>query len=111
MPAWREARGEDALGAYLPRFHGSNNAVQTANRNRNRSKRLAGWLPLRRRRPKPAAMSDAKTPWPTEIRLKKDRLVLAVAFDDGVVYELPAEVLRGLSPSAEGQGHSPEQRV
>ena len=56
-------------------------------------------------------MSDAKTPWPTEIRLKKDRRVLVVAFDDGVAYELPAEMLRVLSPSAEVLGHSPEQRV
>ena len=56
-------------------------------------------------------MSEAGTPWPTEIRLKKDRRVLAVAFDDGVAYELPAEMLRVLSPSAEVQGHSPEQRV
>jgi DUF971 family protein len=56
-------------------------------------------------------MSDSKAPWPTEIRLKKDRRVLAVSFDDGVEHDLPAEMLRVLSPSAEVQGHSPEQRV
>ncbi len=56
-------------------------------------------------------MSDVRTPWPTEIRLKQDRRALAVEFDDGVVHELPAEMLRVLSPSAEVQGHSPEQRV
>jgi DUF971 family protein len=56
-------------------------------------------------------MSETKAPWPTEIRLKKDRRVLAVAFDDGVEHDLPAEMLRVLSPSAEVQGHSPEQRV
>jgi DUF971 family protein len=56
-------------------------------------------------------MSEPKTPWPTEIRLKKDRRVLAVTFDDGAAHELPAEMLRVLSPSAEVQGHSPEQRV
>lgn len=55
-------------------------------------------------------MSDAKAPWPTEIRLKQDRRTLAVAFDDGVSQYLPAELLRVLSPSAEVQGHSPEQR-
>jgi len=55
-------------------------------------------------------MSDPKTPWPIEIRLKQDRRVLAVAFDDGVAHELPAEMLRVLSPSAEVQGHSREQR-
>jgi DUF971 family protein len=55
-------------------------------------------------------MSDA-TPWPLEIRLKKDRRTLVVAFDDGTVHDLPAEMLRVLSPSAEVQGHSAEQRV
>lgn len=55
-------------------------------------------------------MSDT-TPWPLEIRLKKDRRTLVVAFDDGVVHDVPAELLRVLSPSAEVQGHSPEQRV
>ena len=55
-------------------------------------------------------MADAKTPWPTEIRLKKDRRGLIVRFDDGADHDLPAEMLRVLSPSAEVQGHSPEQR-
>jgi DUF971 family protein len=50
-------------------------------------------------------------PWPTEIKLSKDRRLLTVAFDDGMRAELPAEFLRVLSPSAEVQGHSPEQRV
>lgn len=54
-------------------------------------------------------MND-KTPWPTEIRLRHDRRALVVAFDDRVTHELPAEMLRVLSPSAEVQGHSPEQR-
>jgi DUF971 family protein len=49
-------------------------------------------------------------PWPVEIRLKRDRKTLAIQFDDGVTHELPAELLRVLSPSAEVQGHSPEQR-
>jgi len=50
-------------------------------------------------------------PWPTELRLDKDRRVLTVAFDDGRSYVLPAELLRVLSPSAEVQGHSEAQRV
>jgi DUF971 family protein len=50
-------------------------------------------------------------PWPTELRLDKDKRVLSVAFDDGKSFALPAELLRVLSPSAEVQGHSPEQRV
>ena len=52
-----------------------------------------------------------KTPWPTEIRLHKDKRTLSVRFDDGAAYDLPAEMLRVLSPSAEVQGHSPEQRT
>jgi DUF971 family protein len=53
-------------------------------------------------------MADA---WPTELRLDKDERVLTVTFDDGQSFALPAELLRVLSPSAEVQGHSPEQRV
>ena len=49
-------------------------------------------------------------PWPTELRLSKDRRSLAVSFDSGEAFQLPAELLRVLSPSAEVQGHSPEQR-
>jgi DUF971 family protein len=49
--------------------------------------------------------------WPTELRLDKHKRTLTVSFDDGARYDLPAEVLRVLSPSAEVQGHSPEQRV
>jgi len=50
-------------------------------------------------------------PWPTELRLDKDKRVLTVAFDDGQSFALPAELLRVLSPSAEVQGHSEAQRV
>ena len=50
-------------------------------------------------------------PWPTEIRLSRDRRTLTVAFDTGETHALPAEYLRVFSPSAEVQGHSPEQRV
>jgi DUF971 family protein len=50
-------------------------------------------------------------PWPTELRLGKDKRTLTVTFDDGCKFELPAELLRVLSPSAEVQGHAPDQRV
>jgi DUF971 family protein len=50
------------------------------------------------------------SPWPTELRLQKDRKVLAVTFDDGESFALPAEYLRVRSPSAEVQGHSPAER-
>jgi DUF971 family protein len=50
-------------------------------------------------------------PWPTEIRVSQDRRALTVSFDAGGKYALTAEYLRVFSPSAEVQGHSPEQRV
>ncbi|MBC2886775.1 DUF971 domain-containing protein [Ochrobactrum sp. CM-21-5] len=49
--------------------------------------------------------------WPTELRVSQDRRLLTVAFEDGERFELSAELLRVLSPSAEVQGHSPQQRV
>ncbi|MDN5926682.1 MAG: DUF971 domain-containing protein [Hyphomicrobiales bacterium] len=48
---------------------------------------------------------------PSELRVAKDRKLLTVSFAGNGRYELPAEMLRVLSPSAEVQGHSPEQRV
>jgi DUF971 family protein len=48
---------------------------------------------------------------PTELRVSKDRRLLTVTFPDHRPFELTAELLRVLSPSAEVQGHSPEQRV
>ena len=56
-------------------------------------------------------MAAATVPWPTELRLTKAKDELVVGFDDGQTFELPAEMLRVMSPSAEVQGHSPEQRV
>jgi DUF971 family protein len=54
--------------------------------------------------------SDATKPWPTELRLRKDRRALHVAFDNGEAFDLDAEYLRVRSPSAEVQGHSPDER-
>ena len=48
---------------------------------------------------------------PKELRVSKDRRLLTVTFPAHAPFELPAEMLRVLSPSAEVQGHSPEQRV
>ena len=45
------------------------------------------------------------------IKLSPDRDSLKVTFKDGYSYDLPAEMLRVMSPSAEVQGHSAEQRV
>jgi len=57
-------------------------------------------------------MSDAASakPWPTELRLRKDRKALVVAFESGESFDLSAEYLRVRSPSAEVQGHSPSER-
>jgi DUF971 family protein len=49
-------------------------------------------------------------PWPTELRLHKDRKLLAVTFDSGESFALAAEYLRVRSPSAEVQRHSPSER-
>lgn len=49
--------------------------------------------------------------WPTQIKVAKDRQRLTVAFSDDVAYELSAEMLRVLSPSAEVKGHGPGQEV
>jgi DUF971 family protein len=49
-------------------------------------------------------------PWPTELRLHKDRKTLTVTFDSGESFDLAAEYLRVRSPSAEVQGHSPSER-
>jgi DUF971 family protein len=55
-------------------------------------------------------MAPQPPAWPTELRLRKDRAALVVTFDDGEGYELAAEYLRVKSPSAEVQGHSPDER-
>jgi DUF971 family protein len=55
-------------------------------------------------------MKPGPQPWPSELRLRKDRTALVITFDTGEVFELPAELLRVRSPSAEVQGHSPAER-
>jgi DUF971 family protein len=49
--------------------------------------------------------------WPTELRYRRADKVLEVAFDDGKRFELPAELLRVESPSAEVQGHGEGRTV
>jgi len=56
-----------------------------------------------------AAASETH-PWPSELRLAKDRKALTVTFDTGDRVALDAEYLRVMSPSAEVQGHSPDER-
>lgn len=50
------------------------------------------------------------TPWPTEIRLRDKGRTLTVTFEGGESHDLPAELLRVESPSAEVRGHAPSQR-
>lgn len=50
------------------------------------------------------------SPWPTEIRLNKEKNELTVTFGETDTFRYSAEFLRVLSPSAEVQGHSPDQR-
>ncbi|MEQ1710006.1 MAG: P-loop NTPase [Hyphomicrobium sp.] len=45
------------------------------------------------------------------MKVAEKRDSLKVTFKDGFSYDLPAEMLRVMSPSAEVQGHSAEQRV
>ena len=46
----------------------------------------------------------------TELRLDRAARVLHVAFEDGARFALPVEYLRVESPSAEVQGHGPDER-
>lgn len=56
-------------------------------------------------------MSDAETPTPTEIKLHQKSRSLEIAFADGSRFNLPCELLRVYSPSAEVRGHGPGQEV
>jgi DUF971 family protein len=49
-------------------------------------------------------------PVPTELRLNRAEKRLEVDFDDGTRFAFPAELLRVESPSAEVQGHRPDER-
>jgi len=57
-------------------------------------------------------MSQTRSaPWPIELRLKKAEKRLDIEFDDGKRFSLPAEFLRVESPSAEVQGHGPNDKI
>ena len=48
---------------------------------------------------------------PSEIKLNKEKNQLTVVFEDGDdTFEFSTEYLRVMSPSAEVQGHAPDQR-
>jgi DUF971 family protein len=49
--------------------------------------------------------------WPTEIIYKRTSRVLSIHFDNNQIINLSATLLRVESPSAEVQGHRPEEKV
>ncbi|HEX2241664.1 MAG TPA: DUF971 domain-containing protein [Gammaproteobacteria bacterium] len=55
--------------------------------------------------------SESYKPVPTEITLHQQSRILEIRFDDGERFELPCEILRVYSPSAEVKGHGPGQGV
>jgi DUF971 family protein len=54
---------------------------------------------------------DKTTPIPTRIVAHQQSLKLEIEFNDGMIFELPYELLRVQSPSAEVRGHGPGQEV
>jgi DUF971 family protein len=49
--------------------------------------------------------------WPSELRLRENGRILQVSFESGETYDLSAEYLRVMSPSAEVQGHRREDHL
>ncbi len=58
-----------------------------------------------------ATDSFVTTHWPLEVRVHSTDKRLEIDWDDGVTFNYPAEYLRVESPSAEVQGHGPDQRI
>jgi DUF971 family protein len=55
--------------------------------------------------------TSAASVWPVSLKVDAAKRVLTIEFDNGETYAIEAELLRTHSPSAEVQGHSPDQRV
>jgi DUF971 family protein len=51
------------------------------------------------------------TPTPTDITVHQQSKLLEIAFSDGKAFQLPFELMRVYSPSAEVQGHGPGQET
>jgi DUF971 family protein len=47
----------------------------------------------------------AVRPWPTELVFDRAAKLLRISFDDGAAFDIPFELLRVESPSAENKGH------
>ena len=58
----------------------------------------------------PASRDFGQTHMPSEIRLNRDDNALEIDFEDGQTFKIPAELLRVESPSAEVQGHGPDEK-
>ncbi|MDP3425281.1 MAG: DUF971 domain-containing protein [Burkholderiaceae bacterium] len=54
---------------------------------------------------------QANTPSPTSLTVHQRSGMLEVGFSDGQVFQIPFELMRVYSPSAEVQGHGPGQEV
>ena len=54
---------------------------------------------------------QADSPTPTALTVHNQSRVLEVAFSDGAHFNIPFELMRVYSPSAEVQGHGPGQEV
>src|SRR6218665_3730421 len=94
--------------------HGKASSVgKTTNR-----RQMRGGIPAnpRGRRPPfsrgdPMAGLKAGAPTPQALTVHQKSRVLEVAFSDGAKFRIPFELLRVSSPSAEVQGHGPDQQV
>jgi len=53
----------------------------------------------------------AEKTFPAEIKLHRKSRVLEITFNDGNRFDLPCELLRVYSPSADVKGHGPETAV
>lgn len=53
----------------------------------------------------------SNTPMPTSITVHQQSRVLEIGFADGSEFQIPFELMRVYSPSAEVQGHGPGQEV
>jgi DUF971 family protein len=59
---------------------------------------------------KVVSVSESESDWPKELRLKEGGRLLKVEFESGRTFELVAEYLRVMSPSAEVRGHNAHER-
>ena len=54
---------------------------------------------------------SSSDPWPTDVSYDAATKTLSVSYDNARRFDLPAEYLRVESPSAEVQGHNPDEKV